>query len=145
LPHYLYALVTCHVFGDSSAKRGCSFLVCSGVIHGQHLGLWIMEDMEIESLRLLQHVISDLLPLKAAWSKPLLVNISSMLIVEGDPSGNDMKMRMIHGHPSLLTIVTGDHVIDLVKLLLGAIWIFLYTLPLFLLGCKGGLVKSFVP
>jgi hypothetical protein len=68
-----------------------------------------------------------------------------MLIVEGDPSGNDMKMRMIHGHPSLLTIVTGDHVIDLVKLLLGAIWIFLYTLPLFLLGCKGGLVKSFVP
>jgi hypothetical protein len=36
-------------------------------------------------------------------------------------------------------------VIDLVKLLLGAIWIFLYTLPLFLLGCKGGLVKSFVP
>lgn len=80
-----------------------------------------MEGMEIESLQLLQHVISGLLHLKAAWSKLHLINIRSLMIVEGDRSGNDTKMRMIDGHLGLLTVATGDHGIDLVKLLLGAI------------------------
>lgn len=82
------------------SRRTETTILRSDVIHGQHLGLLIMEDMEIEhhglrimvdmieSLQLLQHVISDHLHLNTAWIKRLLVNISSMMIAEGDLSEN---------------------------------------------------------
>lgn len=72
----------------------------------------------MKNLQLFQHVTSDLLLLKAAWSECLLVSmIGIMMTVEEDISVNETKMRMIDGTLGLQIVVEGDHGIDAVKAL----------------------------
>lgn len=75
----------------------------SGVIHGQLLGLRMMEDMESRNLPSLHITMVGLLHLKAAWNKRLLVKVGIMMRVEGDRSGNGKKLRMTDGHPGCQT------------------------------------------